>query len=80
MKTISACIVAFLVSAGIAFASTTKGPIKAIDAKKHTVTLMYDDTYTFDPKTDLSKFKVGETVHITFTGKNQASAIEKAAP
>jgi hypothetical protein len=48
--------------------------------EKLAVTLMYDDTYTFDPKPDLSKFKVGERVLVTFTGKNQASAIEKTAP
>jgi Cu/Ag efflux protein CusF len=78
MKTISACIVAFLVSAGVAFASNANGEIKAINAAKHTVTLTNDDTFTFDPKTDLSKFKVGQRVLITFTGKDQASAIAKA--
>jgi hypothetical protein len=80
MKTICACIVTLLISAGVAFASNVNGEIKAINAAKHTVTLANDVTFTFDPKTDLSKFKVGQRVLITFTGNDQASAIEEAAP
>ena len=77
MKMISALVVTLL-SAGIAFASDTTGPIKAINAKKHTVTLADDVTYAFDGTVDLSKFKVGQRVLITFTGRDKASAIAAA--
>ena len=77
MKTMLA-LTTLLLSPGIAFASDTTGQIRAIDAKKHTVTMAYDDTYTFDPKVDLSKFKVGQKVIITFSVKGKASAIAGA--
>ncbi len=78
MTPISPLVGTVLLSAQIAFASDALSVIKAVDAKKHTITLASDDTYTFDPKVDLSKFKVGQRVIINFTGKSRATSIAVA--
>ena len=56
------------------------GGVQKIDTTAHTVTLYNTTVYTFDAKTDLSKFKVGDPVRITYaldptTRKNLATAI-----
>jgi len=60
-------LVATLATGTAAFAATnsaTTGPIKAIDAKAHTVTLG-KTVYHFAKTVDLSAFKKGEKVTIT---------------
>ena len=75
---ISLFAVALLLCAGTGFASDATGAIKSINAKKRVVTLKNDDAYIVDPKVNLSKFKVGQRVKITFSGKNEASAVDPA--
>src|SRR6185369_4608193 len=63
---------ASLSTAALAADSTASGTIKALDAKACTVTLDTSTVYHFDAKCDLSKFKVGEKVAITWAAKNNA--------
>ena len=63
---------ASLSTAALAADSTASGKIKALDAKACTVTLDNSTVYHFDAKCDLSKFKVGEKVAITWSAKNNA--------
>ena len=68
--------VALLLCASASFASDATGAIKSIN--KRVVTLANDAAYVVDPKVDLKKFKVGQRVKITFSGRNEASAVDPA--
>jgi Cu/Ag efflux protein CusF len=74
---------AILAAAGlstVAFAAAdniASGSIKALDGKACTVTLDNSTVYHFDAKCDLSKFKVGEKVAITWAAKNNADWASK---
>jgi hypothetical protein len=57
-------------TSAMAAASTVTGPVAALDAKTHTVTIG-KTAYHFPTKYDLSKVTVGEKVTITFTVKNK---------
>ena len=70
--------VALLLCASASFASDATGAIKSINANKRVVTLNNDATYIVDPKVDLKKLKVGQRVKITFSGRNEASAVDPA--
>jgi hypothetical protein len=69
----------------IALAACSSGPsivggVQKVDNTAHTVTLYNTTVYTFDANTDLSKFKVGDPVRITYTldpttRKNMATSI-----
>ena len=75
---ISLVAVALWLAASASLASDATGAIKSINSKKRVVTLENDAAYIVDPKVDLSKFKVGQRVKITFSGKNEASAVDPA--
>jgi hypothetical protein len=75
---ISLFAVALLLCASASFASDATGAIKSINVKKRVVTLGNDAAYIVDPKVDLSKLKAGQRVKITFSGKNEASAVDPA--
>lgn len=58
------------------------GGIQKIDTNAHTVTLYTGNTYVFDPSVDLSAWKVGDDVKITYsanaaTKKNLATSISR---
>ena len=69
----------------IALAACSSGPsivggVLKIDTTAHTVTLYNTSVYMFDAGTDLSRFKVGDPVTITYTvdpttRKNMATSI-----
>ena len=66
-----------LSTAALAADSTATGKIKALDAKACTVTLDNSTVYHFDAKCDLSKFKAGEKVTITWAAKDNADWASK---
>lgn len=72
-------LVASVGGASVAMAAeTAHGAIASMDAKACTVTLDNKSVYTFAPKCDFSKLKVGEKVAITWAAKgkvNEATAI-----
>ena len=53
--------------AGCSSGPSIVGGIQKVDTTAHTVTLYNTNVYTFDANTDLSKFKVGDPVTITYT-------------
>jgi Cu/Ag efflux protein CusF len=62
--------------------TSTDGGIAKIDTNAHTVTVYNGTVFTFDAKTDLSQFKIGDAVKITYnvdpaTKKNMATGISK---
>jgi Cu/Ag efflux protein CusF len=75
---VSLLAVALLLCASAGFASDATGAIKSINGQKRVVTLKNDDTYVVGPNVDLSKLKIGQRVKITFSGKNEASAVDPA--
>lgn len=59
---------------------TTKGAIKALDAKACTVTLVNKDVFHLGAKCDLSKLSVGENVTVTWHVKNKLDWASKIVP
>ena len=72
MKRIVAPLVAAfaMTAATYAFAADITSTIKSMDMTTHTVTLDNGIVYNFDSKFDLSKFKVGEKVKLTYSEQN----------
>lgn len=58
-------------SAALAAGTMATGTIASMDAKACKVTLNNKEVYQFPAKCDLSKFKVGEKVSITYTLKGK---------
>jgi hypothetical protein len=68
--------------ASAAYAADATGAIKTLDAAKNVVTLDNGATYDIVKGVDLSGFKVGEKVKVTYTQSGKmmnASAITPAA-
>ena len=63
---IAATTVAVLAGASFAYAGTSVGVIKSINAAKDTITLKNGDTYAAPKTVKLSNFKVGEKVDVTY--------------
>lgn len=59
-----------LTAATYAFAADITSTIKSMDMTAHTVTLDNGIVYSFDSKFDLSKFKAGEKVKLTYSEQN----------
>ena len=67
-------------SMAMAYSSTTTdGTIKAIDAKACTITLTNKATYHFAKKCDVTAFKVGEKVAITWHAYKKIDVATKIA-
>jgi Cu/Ag efflux protein CusF len=84
MRRIVTPIAAATLFAGIsiAYAADATGMIKAIDMSKDMVTLDNGSIYTAPSSMNLSAFKVGEKVTVTYSaanGKMAASAIKPAS-
>ena len=70
-----------MTAATVAYGASASGAIKSIDTATHSVTLANGQTYVFGSTMNLSTYKVGEKVKITFeaqNGKNMASALAPA--
>jgi Cu/Ag efflux protein CusF len=59
-----------LTAASYASAADITATIKSMDMTTHSVTLDNGIAYNFDSKFDLSKFKVGEKVKLSYTEQN----------
>jgi uncharacterized protein (AIM24 family) len=67
--------------ASLAYAADATGAIKSLDMKKDALTLDNGMTYTAQKGVELSKFKVGEKVTVSYTGTGaqmEATAIKPA--
>lgn len=67
---------------GGVFAADTSGTIKSMDTAAHTITLEDGKVYHLAPGTDMSHFKQGEKVQVTFdakNGMNNASSVKAAS-
>ncbi len=60
-------LVASLGLGSVAYADDVSGTIKAVDKASHKITLDSGKAYIAGPKTDLSNYKPGEKVKITYT-------------
>ena len=68
--------------AGTAFAAEATGVIKSVNSTKDVVTLDNGSTYDVSKGVDLSKFKAGDKVTITYTQSGKmmdATAIVRAS-
>jgi len=77
----TALVGSVLASSAMAADLTDKGAIKAMDAKKCTITLADNKVFQFADKCDFSKLKASENVTITYTVKgivNNASKVVAA--
>ena len=71
----------FFTAVSVASAATMRGTIKSIDTQKDTVTLQNGKTYPVPAVADLSTFKPGDKVKLTYSrskGKIEISAISPA--
>ena len=78
---VTAALAASIVSATAFAATSDVGPIKAIDAAKHQLTLADGKIFVL-PANFASTFKVGDKVKVTYTmqgGKMMASDVAKAS-
>jgi len=64
----------------MAFAADATGVVKSIDTKTDQVTLSDGATYTAPKTIDLSKFKVGEKVTISYTGTGKMMEATSISP
>ena len=71
MRTLAPAIFATVLIGGasLAYAADATGSIKSLDTKKDTVTLDNGSTYMAQKGVDLSKFKVGEKVTVSYMQK-----------
>jgi Cu/Ag efflux protein CusF len=79
---IPAAATALFAAASIANAADATGVIKSIDTVKDTITLADGATYHAPSSVQLSSFKIGQKVAITYSqsnGKMEVSAMKPAA-
>jgi hypothetical protein len=64
---LTSAAMAATVAACAAGGATVYGGIQAINATAHTLSLYTGDTFQIDPNMDLSKWKVGDDVQVSYT-------------
>jgi Protein of unknown function (DUF1344) len=73
-------VIGSLAVAAPAFAADkASGEIKTLDAAKHQLVLADGKSFQVSKKVDLTKFKVGETVNVTYKTKNGAMSASAVA-
>jgi uncharacterized protein (AIM24 family) len=76
----AALATAILGAASVAFAADATGTIKSLDTTKDWVILDNGSTYMAPKSVDLSKFKVGEKVTVSYTKSGDKMDITSIKP
>ena len=77
MRALLYSVAAVLISAPLALAADVSGDITSVDNTANTITLKDGSVYTSPKDVDISKFKVGEKVNISYDKSGDKMMITK---